>query len=318
MATHAPIAHGLLDAWTRRWRPASGPGPQASASRCCWPSASPTQPCWRARRRPPGGRARAGDRARRHRRGQCRRRRAAPGGLGGPGRPDRLRHAAAAAAPRRLGCDAATAASLPAGLKSALLPGEGVMSDVKDISTTGGRIKAWLDMHLVRPRRDPRGVQQPLRPGRRHVPLQPAQPGADPQVPAEVGLKSIINLRGPHGYGSYALEREACEKLGVVLHDVKLYSRAPPEKTAIYMMDEPLQDHRIPRAVALQIRRRPGRPGRGAVPHPAPGPPGRRRDGRARLRCTATSRAPRPACWTSSSPPTWPATPGRPSAFRVG
>ncbi|MBS0347425.1 MAG: tyrosine-protein phosphatase [Proteobacteria bacterium] len=52
------------------------------------------------------------------------------------------------------------------------------------------------------------------------------------------GIRSVVNLRGPHGYGSYALEKEACDKLGLVLHDVKLYSRTAPEVEEIHAMDE--------------------------------------------------------------------------------
>jgi hypothetical protein len=109
--------------------------------------------------------------------------------------------------PDALGCDAATAASLPAGLKSALLPGEGAMSDVKDISTTGGRIVAWLDMHLV----DHGAIRAVYNNfydlgGGMYRSSQPS-PAQIRKYQQKFGLKSIINLRGAHGYGSYALER---------------------------------------------------------------------------------------------------------------
>ena len=47
------------------------------------------------------------------------------------------------------------------------------------------------------------------------------------------GIKTIVNLRGDHGYGSYAMEAEACEALGIKLVDHKLYSRQAPHRQAI-------------------------------------------------------------------------------------
>ena len=78
-------------------------------------------------------------------------------------------------------------------------------------------------------------------------------------------------------------------------------------------MDALFKTIEYPAPAALQVGA--DRAGLGAALYriPAPGPPGRGRDGEPRLGM-ATSRAPRPACWTSSSPPTWPATPSRPSA----
>lgn len=112
------------------------------------------------------------------------------------------------------------------------------MSDVKDISTTGGRIVAWLDMHLV----DHGAIRAVYNNfydlgGGMYRSSQPS-PAQIRKYQQKFGLKSIINLRGAHGYGSYALEREACEKLGVALHDVKLYSRTPPEIEEVHAMDE--------------------------------------------------------------------------------
>ena len=103
------------------------------------------------------------------------------------------------------------------------------MSDVKDISTTGGRIIAWLDMHLV-DHGAIRAVYNNLYDlgGGMYRSSQPS-PAQIRKYQQKFGLKTIVNLRGAHGYGSYALEREACEKLGIALHDVKLYSRTPPE-----------------------------------------------------------------------------------------
>ena len=45
---------------------------------------------------------------------------------------------------------------------------------------------------------------------------------------ARRGIRTIINLRGPSTWGSYFLERETCERLGIRLVDARLYSRMPP------------------------------------------------------------------------------------------
>lgn len=42
------------------------------------------------------------------------------------------------------------------------------------------------------------------------------------------GLRTVINLRGDHGYGSYALEAEACQRLGITLVNHRLMSRQLP------------------------------------------------------------------------------------------
>ncbi|MBS0355636.1 MAG: tyrosine-protein phosphatase [Proteobacteria bacterium] len=60
------------------------------------------------------------------------------------------------------------------------------------------------------------------------------------------GIRSVVNLRGPHGYGSYALEKEACDQLGLALHDVKLYSRTAPEVEEVHAMDELFKSMEFP------------------------------------------------------------------------
>ena len=42
---------------------------------------------------------------------------------------------------------------------------------------------------------------------------------------AAMGMKTIINLRGPSPKGFYLLEREACARLGLRLVDYRMYSR---------------------------------------------------------------------------------------------
>lgn len=45
---------------------------------------------------------------------------------------------------------------------------------------------------------------------------------------AHRGVRTIINLRGVSTWGSYALEKQTCERLGIALIDARLYSRMPP------------------------------------------------------------------------------------------
>lgn len=42
------------------------------------------------------------------------------------------------------------------------------------------------------------------------------------------GIRTIVNLRGPNPYGSYPLERDICERLGITLIDSPIYSRRAP------------------------------------------------------------------------------------------
>ena len=107
-----------------------------------------------------------------------------------------------------------------------------------DISTTNGRVRAWFDMHLV----DHGCIRAiynnfyPLGDGMYRC-SQPS-PAQLAKYQKKYGIRNVINLRGPHGYGSYALEKEACAALGIALHDIKLYSRTPPEIEEVHAMDE--------------------------------------------------------------------------------
>jgi len=109
---------------------------------------------------------------------------------------------------------------------------------IMDISTTSGRIRAWLDMHLV----DHGAVRAVYSNfydlgGGMYRSSQPS-PAQLRKYQQSLGLRSVINLRGAHGYGSYALEKGACDTLGLMLHDIKLYSRTPPEIEEVHAMDE--------------------------------------------------------------------------------
>lgn len=45
---------------------------------------------------------------------------------------------------------------------------------------------------------------------------------------AQKGIKTIVNLRGPSRWGSYILEKEACEHYGVQFINHRMYSRRMP------------------------------------------------------------------------------------------
>lgn len=55
---------------------------------------------------------------------------------------------------------------------------------------------------------------------------------------AQMGFKTILNLRGVSDTGYYHLEREACEREGLVLVDARMFSREPPSREAIRRADE--------------------------------------------------------------------------------
>ena len=49
----------------------------------------------------------------------------------------------------------------------------------------------------------------------------------------ELGLKTILNLRGTSPRGHYVLEKEACERHGIKLVDFQVFSREIPQPAAI-------------------------------------------------------------------------------------
>lgn len=107
-----------------------------------------------------------------------------------------------------------------------------------DISRPSGRLQAWLNMQLV----DHGAIRAVYNNfydlgGGMYRSSQPS-PAQIRRYVKKLGLKSIINLRGENGYGSYALEKEVCAQLGVTLHDVRLYSRTPPEVEEVHAMDK--------------------------------------------------------------------------------
>ena len=82
---------------------------------------------------------------------------------------------------------------------------------MKDISKPWGRFLAWLDMHLV-DHGFVRAIYNNLYDlgGGMFRSSQPS-PAQIRKYHRKYGLKTIINLRGEHDYGSYFFEREVCE-----------------------------------------------------------------------------------------------------------
>ncbi len=50
---------------------------------------------------------------------------------------------------------------------------------------------------------------------------------------ARLGVKTIVNLRGPRWCGSYWLEREACRRHGLTMIDYQVRSRAAPSRDEV-------------------------------------------------------------------------------------
>ena len=55
---------------------------------------------------------------------------------------------------------------------------------------------------------------------------------------AKEGFKTILNARGKSDTGYYLLEKEACERHGITLIDLRLRSREPPSVEAIHRCKE--------------------------------------------------------------------------------
>jgi len=103
------------------------------------------------------------------------------------------------------------------------------MSDPIDLSTLSGRRRArrelvWGDHGFLR-RRFHNLHQISPEMWRANQP-SPEQVG---RYASELGIKTIINLRGPSPKGYYLLEKEACEREGVRLVDFQVFSRDSPE-----------------------------------------------------------------------------------------
>lgn len=97
-----------------------------------------------------------------------------------------------------------------------------------DLTTPEGRRRAehdlvWTDHGFLRSRFSNFHWIEPGVMARANQP----SPQAIARYAAE-GFKTILNLRGPSDTGYYALEREACERHGIEMIDVRMFSREAP------------------------------------------------------------------------------------------
>ena len=76
----------------------------------------------------------------------------------------------------------------------------------------------WHNQHLVAD-----GLWRSNQPGPKRV-----------EALANLGIKTIVNLRGPRDDGGWQLEAEACTKTGMTLLDFTSRSRAAPSKEMLY------------------------------------------------------------------------------------
>lgn len=108
-----------------------------------------------------------------------------------------------------------------------------------------GPVVDYLDMLLV-----DHGIFRVIYPNRHRLGDQAwrASQPAPHQVAyyKRVGIKTIVNLRGPRDCGSYRLERRACQRHGIKLVDFQLKSRAAPAKDTIHEARTLLDDVEYP------------------------------------------------------------------------
>lgn len=69
---------------------------------------------------------------------------------------------------------------------------------------------------------------------------------------ADRGVRAILNLRGATSFGSYALEREACDALGLGLVDFEMHSRRLPTAETVLALDQVFAD--IPHPFAMHCK----------------------------------------------------------------
>jgi protein tyrosine/serine phosphatase len=103
-----------------------------------------------------------------------------------------------------------------------------------DVITARGRLLAWADALFV-----DHAVFRLLwsnlgtvAPGRLYRCNHPT-PGRLAALTRRLGLKTLINLRGPTGNGSDALSRQAAARLGLDFIDMALESRGAPQRDRI-------------------------------------------------------------------------------------
>jgi protein tyrosine/serine phosphatase len=115
----------------------------------------------------------------------------------------------------------------------------------KPIEGVRHRLSAWTNMLLV-----DHGIFRLLYCNRHRVDdglWRSAQPAPhDIRWAARRGIRTVVTLRGGRSFGSWPLEREACERAGIALVELPLYSRAVPTREAIHAVDRALKSIAYP------------------------------------------------------------------------
>jgi protein tyrosine/serine phosphatase len=116
-----------------------------------------------------------------------------------------------------------------------------------DVSTARGRALAWVDALFVDHAifRLVWSNLAPVTPGRLYRCNHPL-PARLARLTRQLGLKTLINLRGPTGNGSDALSRAEAGRLGLDFIDMSLESRGAPQRDRILRLHDIFQSMRAP------------------------------------------------------------------------
>lgn len=108
-----------------------------------------------------------------------------------------------------------------------------------DLSTTSGRTTAWVDSLFVDHAifRLIWSNLAPVIPGKIYRCNHPT-PGRLRRLSEQLGLRTLINLRGKTQSGSDALSREAARALGLDFHDMAFESRGAPHRDRILRLHD--------------------------------------------------------------------------------
>lgn len=113
------------------------------------------------------------------------------------------------------------------------MSGSAAMASPIDLKTPAGRRRArrelvWGDHGFLRVRfRNLHQISNEMFRANQPSPEQIAR------YAKELGLKTILNLRGTSPKGYYLLEKEACERHGIALVDFQVFSREIPKPEAV-------------------------------------------------------------------------------------
>jgi len=116
-----------------------------------------------------------------------------------------------------------------------------------DLATAGGRALAWVDALFVDHAvfRLVHANFAAVAPGRLYRMNHPT-PGRLTRLTRRHGLRTLINLRGQTGSGSYALSRERAARLGLDFIDMSLESRGAPQRERILRLHDIYRTMRAP------------------------------------------------------------------------